>query len=1634
MSLVSSSLRSPFHCPRHSHLTAAGVLARCTSSSAEFSTRVSIERTDARSDSAHGRPYALFFVTVAFSCTVCGPDTWTVQRRYSEFDELHSTLSGEVEAAAAAANPSAAPVRLPSLPPKKFLGSSMDADFLKERRAQLEAYLTRLVSQEALHSSPALVHFLQHPASDALVAMNDAINSVRVHNVQLQAQITALQAAVRALTNDAVPAPPLPSPTLAANGHVPTPLSSSSSQSISPILKELSRLKRRIRLLESLPSAHGVEDEDAGWTGAAVGSMGRSRSHGAGLSDEDDSEEGGRGRHKDSMSRTDRARSLSQRTAAATREKRRYRRGLGGGLPQPATGAGEEEGEEDDGEERGRSLSESHVMDRLAMRHFHYRTHASLRQNPFALGKAVVKRGDDGAAGAMVGGVSSIKEEDSPQQRRTHGLHVHQQLAERSSRRARHSEPIANYYHPFMSDGKSSSPPSGSSSSAAANASSFFASFGPTLHRTPFSSTSSSSAFPTLPKPPSGIGSLLQQQQYSRTVTVTQPIPRAHPPAHDGYDSGGHLDVVLGSSPSTSAMALISEGVANAVLDSTPNASPLNSPITSSHRQRDRGASDGEGSTSDQASNGGSSSERRRHALLNKIPPPQLKLGELHRPQKDGLSSSSSPSKPSSISAAHTEPQLVEEHKTAAPSSPSPSKPSPSSVNAGGVVSPGKQLASPDDASAAAAVTVAPGQSPPHSSSLLDLSSALFPHDALYAACLDGELHARMTDLVQFIQPSLASEQRYAAVFQFVDGLIRRTIGAEVMVHGSFALKTYLPDADLDVSAFFSKSNDDSWIHRLMAALCQEAAGGAVAPSSTGASSGGGGKDKDRNRDRDRERERERERDAALSAAASSASARLFPVKSVTFISAETAVIKCQVGHISVDISGNQTGALSTLALFEEVDQLVGSEHLFKRAILLCSTWFKNELMASGSHMGFLSSYCIRTFVLFIFNRHHSDIRSPLQALYRLVCYLAHFDWNAHAFGLFGPIELRTLPKYVPVTSGPTAWPLALTPLVTPALLQSYSQLPPDAALSAPSSTRSFPVRYINVIDPANICNNLGRSVSNHQNVVMIHAALRDGAYKLTQALLAWTMRPRIDLKPARSIASSTASLATASTDKGDEGSAAGEPGSSPAPAEPTALTPSSNTSPLSGASLRGSALMNDEEAEQLQADEDVRESYRVVQQLFERTLHTYSGRTAFPLPPRTQRKQRPSALPILGADGQPLSVADKASLVSSSRPLTPSLSTPSSPAPSTLISDSELETESDLASPIEHASPHLGGSGSHLLPSSSSHGLSSHASTRASLSNALLDGKLSSILEQLQHARQFEVPDVSEAELVAMIQRILGQYGSVPVGKLGSLLHNHMNNHSLPSMLKEKFGGLKRFLERHLDLFTIGTDHPFNPHVHLMADYLAQQQQLQAAAAGAAQGMSGYPVGDALMTATGSGDVSARPGRTGHTGRPAGRQPPQGQSQQSASVHGGRSQQKPHGGAGAPGSQGGLWMHHGSAAGGMVQGMRGGGAQSSSLNSSYSSSPHSPPIPDHAHASGANAHSAAQQLSSLPSPSFARTTPRCYSPSSLPRPGTPAVVSIDLVPRAAALVLCWVAVGWPSALRVDRGSQRHRTRIRQLI
>ena len=74
----------------------------------------------------------------------------------------------------------------------------------------------------------------------------------------------------------------------------------------------------------------------------------------------------------------------------------------------------------------------------------------------------------------------------------------------------------------------------------------------------------------------------------------------------------------------------------------------------------------------------------------------------------------------------------------------------------------------------------------------------------------------------------------------------------------------------------------------------------------------------------------------------------------------------------------------------------------------------------------------------------------------------------------------------------------------------------------------------------------------------------------------------------------------------------------------------------------------------------------------------------------------------------------------------------------------------------------------------------------------------------------------VTESALITLSVEILCEKGPLPVGEIGKILAELTSIPNLSVKLKEKFGGLKKFLERFPEKIFISNDHPFNPNVVL--------------------------------------------------------------------------------------------------------------------------------------------------------------------------------------------------------------------------
>ncbi|XP_055812753.1 uncharacterized protein LOC129882479 isoform X2 [Solanum dulcamara] len=344
---------------------------------------------------------------------------------------------------------------------------------------------------------------------------------------------------------------------------------------------------------------------------------------------------------------------------------------------------------------------------------------------------------------------------------------------------------------------------------------------------------------------------------------------------------------------------------------------------------------------------------------------------------------------------------------------------------------------------------------PPSPSFLLSSSSSPAIPSNLNVTDIGSERWAMAEKVTQNIlrrvQPTTVSEKRRKDVIDYVQRLIRGSLGCEVFPYGSVPLKTYLPDGDIDLTTFGGTNFEDALANDMVSILEAE----------------------DKNR------------------------AAEFVVKDVQLIRAEVKLVKCIVQNIVVDISLNQIGGLCTLGFLEQVDRLIGKDHLFKRSIILIKTWCYYESRLLGAHHGLFSTYALETLVLYIFHFFHTTLDGPLAVLYKFLDYFGKFDWENYCVSLTGPVRISSLPESVVEMPENDGGDLLLSNDFVRYCLEKFSVPSKGGDLNS----RTILQKYLNIIDPLKENNNLGRSVSKG-NFYRIRSAINYGARKLESILL----------------------------------------------------------------------------------------------------------------------------------------------------------------------------------------------------------------------------------------------------------------------------------------------------------------------------------------------------------------------------------------------------------------------------------------------------------------------------------------------------------------------------------------------------
>jgi hypothetical protein len=619
------------------------------------------------------------------------------------------------------------------------------------------------------------------------------------------------------------------------------------------------------------------------------------------------------------------------------------------------------------------------------------------------------------------------------------------------------------------------------------------------------------------------------------------------------------------------------------------------------------------------------------------------------------------------------------------------------------------------------------------------------------------KLQSRFDEIIAILIPTPEALNERLIVLDYVRTIIHRSLGAHVYPMGSFTTKTFLPGGDVDISAFLTTDQVDSWFVRVNEAMCLSSIGNET--NATGYTLPDG-------------------------------SFKRVTIRNVSFINAWVKVVKGIVNNIEVDISANQIGALYAQALIERVDDFIQKSHLFKRSIFLIKAWCKYESTkynsyeggVFGAREGRLSTWSILIMIIWIFNKYGREISHPFQVLTGFICYFANFDWTKYALTVHGPVSVEDL-KPLPMSSGPGSAGAGSGPGSggpgSGTCINEFYLLPLCGGYIPNEILNQYRDRFNSTRDSSinrrkEKYMNLNRHNNSHSNSTT--PTLSGGGVPLSVS------QENDDNTSVQS------ELSRHSDDPGGHSDFEDETGKS---------------SGLISYSYYKRGLMNVIDPIQVKHN-----TTRAVDMTGYRAI-------------MESLSNGKKALVKLCSDMKSYTTDPvKYATTTASLTTSPSLSSSPSRAASSIILNSPIfqdvplirrYLENTITKFLEMRHPpvinSLPSSASSAAPGSDDYGILKSSSQQIELS--------------LKYAELIVGSVVTPEALAKLIVTILENKGPLPVGEIGKQLQEMTGNENLSNVLRANYRGLKKVVEGFHEIFLVGTEHPFNPLVHLHENYV---------------------------------------------------------------------------------------------------------------------------------------------------------------------------------------------------------------------
>lgn len=205
-----------------------------------------------------------------------------------------------------------------------------------------------------------------------------------------------------------------------------------------------------------------------------------------------------------------------------------------------------------------------------------------------------------------------------------------------------------------------------------------------------------------------------------------------------------------------------------------------------------------------------------------------------------------------------------------------------------------------------------------------------------------------------------------------------------VIPYGSYPVKTYLNDADIDITICFKSKKSNKIIIDI--------------PIKTIDATMSKLKEEMENKNKDLEKDL---------------------ITDIKMIMADIRLLKCNIDNINIDITINNFAGLYKIIFINSIEEQIKHKHkilqsykdtshsdnkgnLFRRTFLLIKAWFFYEGHLMGSNVGLMATYTLEILVIYIFNFYYYEINNEFEGFVKFFEIISEFDWDNKIISLYG--------------------------------------------------------------------------------------------------------------------------------------------------------------------------------------------------------------------------------------------------------------------------------------------------------------------------------------------------------------------------------------------------------------------------------------------------------------------------------------------------------------------------------------------------------------------------------------------------------------------------------------------------------